>query len=1048
MPEEGSQVHIYFPDHDEQGAIAVHALRAGTGGAGACTNPDNKRFSDPSGSAMDMTPGMLQFAPDGSGATVLHLEKGGFLSLAGTDIRLTARMGMVSGRDKPAKELLICGEKKLTMQIGEGGDDCITMEAGTDVKSALVTQDADSAPKASPSGDDLLSEQEAADAAAREAENTDVKNNMVSKKTESKKKVLNGVLSIATVVGLTALTVATGGATAPLLVAAGVKGAFAVADIAEGLDGYSKMNALDASQPANFLRDTVFGGNQMAYDIASMVADIAFDVVSGKALAGAISKAGSASKIQKTVGKAAQFWDSICPKTKVANFAAQMGGTMLFGAVDDYLTTGKVNLKNLGIDAFGGVLKGTLGTAGSEKIKRLLDTDNKWVLKAAGTLAGAVAGTAVDMGTNLLAEREIDPVQLFKQNLIESGLGQLFGEPIDVVTGAFLITATDFMLADIREDIRVQRKYNSTNREAGILGPGWKFTYEGRLYRHGNRLHAALDSGITALFEWDGGKAANLTRGCQWLELKKKDNGWKICDHKNHKSYFYNEQGQLSAVTDRNGQGIRLSYEKGQLKRITTPLGYCLEAEIREGRLVQLKDSIGRTMQYRYERGLLSDVVHMDQGVTHYQYDGRGFLVKAVDQARVTYLENEYDDVGRVTLQTLANGDTYQAEYHPESRQVTIGSSVDNKKVHYRYNSYGEILSMSYQDGTRTEYEYDGDGRRTGQTDRLGRKTCWGYDGLGRVTEEIRPGGLIISSCYDEAGDLARQSDNAGRLAVYEYDGNHNRIAEKQGMGAWMRERRWAYDWLGRVIEAVDGTGNRTVYQYEDGCGKPSVIQYADGEERALEYDRAGRLMAQEDACGRTEYGYNARNKRALVRDGEGNEARWMYDGMGRLLAMYPPKAWKEKKGEYSYTYDFLDRMVDTKNPDGGHERQMRDGEGKVLKKVHPNAYDCYQDDGEGTTYDYDSDGNNIRVHYPDGGCERMFYDAEGNRIRHVMPESYDPERDDGPGWTYTYDAENRLISVAGPDGVLQAAYAYDLAGNLPEIYGRRTAKGAASSRR
>lgn len=45
----------------------------------------------------------------------------------------------------------------------------------------------------------------------------------------------------------------------------------------------------------------------------------------------------------------------------------------------------------------------------------------------------------------------------------------------------------------------------------------------------------------------------------------------------------------------------------------------------------------------------------------------------------------------------------------------------------------------------------------------------------------------------------------------------------------------------------------------------------------------------------------------------------------------------------------------------------MRDGEGNVLKRVHPNAYDSCRDDGEGTTYDYDSDGNNIRIHYPDG---------------------------------------------------------------------------------
>ena len=109
---------------------------------------------------------------------------------------------------------------------------------------------------------------------------------------------------------------------------------------------------------------------------------------------------------------------------------------------------------------------------------------------------------------------------------------------------------------------------------------------------------------------------------------------------------------------------------------------------------------------------------------------------------------------------------------------------------------------------------------------------------------------------------------------------------------------------------------------------------------------------------------------------------------------------------------DNLDRLIHTKNPDGGHERLMRDGEGNILKRVHPNAYDSCRDDGEGTTYDYDSDGNNIRIHYPDGGCERIFYDSEGNRIRHVMPESYDPQTDDGEGFTYTYDACSRLTGT------------------------------------
>ncbi|WP_147525354.1 DUF6531 domain-containing protein, partial [Acetivibrio ethanolgignens] len=605
--------------------------------------------------------------------------------------------------------------------------------------------------------------------------------------------------------------------------------------------------------------------------------------------------------------------------------------------------------------------------------------------------------------------------------------------PIDVATGAFLITATDFVLPDIREDIRVQRKYNSTNKEAGILGPGWSFSHEGHLYRSGNRLHAKLDGGITALFEWDGSQAANITRGCEWLELTREDDGWRICDGRDHKCYHYDGQGLLTAAEDRNGQCVRLYYEGERLTRITTPLGYYLEVEIRDGRLIQTRDHTGRTVQYRYEDGLLSDVIHMDGGATHYEYDSHGYLERAVDQAKVAYLENRYDDAGRVVLQTLANGDTYRADYHPEKNRVTIASSVHDKTVEHWYNEWGEILGTSYQDGTRELYEYGGNGHRTSWTDRLGRKTTWKYDGAGRLTEEVQPDGLRTVHRYDAAGNEILRTDSAGRETAYEYDGHHNRIAERMADGLQVRENRSAYDWMGRRTEAVDGEGNRTQYQYGETGGKPSAIRFADGGTCSFEYDRAGRMMAQEDACGRTEYGYNARNKRALVRDGEGNETRWMYDGMGRLLALYPPKAWKEQRGEYSYSYDFLDRLVHTKNPDGGHERLMRDGEGNVLKRVHPNAYDPYKDDGEGTTYDYDSDGNNIRIHYPDGGCERIFYDSEGNRTRHVMPESYDPQTDDGEGWTYTYDACNRLTGVTGPDGVRQASYAYDLAGNLTE---------------
>ena len=898
------------------------------------------------------------------------------------------------------------------------------MEAGTDISSAMIEHTADSRPAAQPSGDELLKQvQEIAgnDEENRNAINGAVTQMLVDNKRASKQKFLNGVVSIATIIGGVALTIATGGTAlavvGPVLLAAAPKAAFAVADIAEGLDGYSKVNALDASKPSNFIRDNLMGGNQALYDKFSMAADILFDVVSGKAI-----KNGA-----KGLPKV------LCSGSATSNMAAQIGGTVVFGAVNEYMVNGSVNWKNLLVYTGSGIIKGAAGNYLTDKVQAVVGSDSKIVNKAIGLTVNTTVGTAIDIKTNRILGVEYDPMQVFTQNLITSGVGQLFGEPIDAVSGAFLITATDFILSDIREPLRITRKYSSINKYSGLYGRGWKFLYEGRLGKYENKIHVDLDTGYHVIFEWENGKAKNITPGCGWYELEEDGDEWLLRDRKKKRVYHYGQTGLLLSITDQNSQTIRFEYYNDELDRIITALGYELKLTMRKGRLVQVTDGLGRTMQYRYENGLLSDVIHMDQGITHYEYDEQGYLTKAVDQAKVTYLENQYDNRGRVVLQTLANGDTYKAEYLDEERQVRVHSSIGKKTVLYCYGKECQILSMRFTDGTETAYEYDEAGYRIQELNRLGQITSWRYDEIGRLISEQSTSGLTATYVYDEEDDLKEKTDNANRQTQYFYDGKHNLIEVKErvtGNGAAI-SRLYQYDRKGRLVQETDARGAVTTYIYGETCGKPAVVSYADGEEVRYEYDALGRQMALEDDCGRVEYAYNAKNYRTMVRDGEGNESHYMYDGMGRLLAMYMPKAWKTRKDEYVYKYDFLDRLIDTIRPDGSHQRQIRDGEGNILKNVHPNAYDALTDDGEGIRYEYDSDGNNIRIHYPDGGCERIFYDAEGKRIKHVLPEYYDSILDDGIGTSYEYDSAGRLAKIILPDGTVEAEYGYDLIGNI-----------------
>ena len=62
----------------------------------------------------------------------------------------------MAGGETPPKNTFISGAQKVVLQIGDGGDDVITMEAGTDISSAMIEHTADSRPAAQPSGDELL----------------------------------------------------------------------------------------------------------------------------------------------------------------------------------------------------------------------------------------------------------------------------------------------------------------------------------------------------------------------------------------------------------------------------------------------------------------------------------------------------------------------------------------------------------------------------------------------------------------------------------------------------------------------------------------------------------------------------------------------------------------------------------------------------------------------------------------------------------------------------------------------------------------------------
>ena len=1092
MPEEGSRVHIYFPGHEEQSAMAVHALRMGSrsaaskgasfsGGEGASVgsgngsssgggasaegavfgtmagaeaaadetekekDPDYKVFSDPSGSYLELAPYGITFSP-GNGSTAMTLQKTGSLSLSGLFINFFSdKNNIFVGTGKPGnvENIYVEAEESIQMSIKDG-DSQITMEEETNIISTFVRKDAELKNPAQPLASEVRADLTAHDALDRATANKQSEDGLMEsarqmkeellaqKEKEAKSKIAGGILSVLTVVATVAVVVATGGAALPLAIAIGATATFktasAVADIAEGVSDLNKVKKGDLSQSYNFMRDGVFGGNEALYEGAKAVNDIIFGLVTGKAIAGNLANIDNANKVVKTINSVSQYMD----KHKTAKYALNITGDVVTGCVDDYIQNGSINPVNVAVNVASGTLKG-FGMSNLRFNCGGKVFNNNFTRKAVNVTMQTSFATSVDYAGSLITGQPFDLSSSLSQNMFVSAFGEAFAEPVDAATGAFMMTAADMLLPDIVDSIRLERSYRSTDERKGWLGRGWRFTYESRIWRDGELFHVQLPIGYVAAFIKTGETFTDtIGSGRFVLKVDGMSIRWHVLDLHQHKDYCFNEKGLLEAITDKNGQTLHFTYQGDYPEKMETSLGYEVSFKFRDGRLIEMSDDTGRTIGYRYEKDLLTEVVHMDGGVTRYAYSEEGYLVRPTDQTGLSYLTNEYDEKGRVILQTLANKDTYRAAYNGKERKVSVEYSAYPGIKEYFYDERMAIREIRYPDGSRKSYDYDRRGLRTLETDQLGRSIQWDYDELGHLVRETRPEGLVTEYLYDEAGDFTCVRDNGGRERLLAYDACHNLTRRKiKTAEGHFTEQSYGYDDRGRLVSETDGEGHETCYHYEEDCAYPSLTSYSDGTFLRCEYSRNGRKLSEDDGAVRWEYAYNQGGWRTMERDGEGNETRYLYDGMGRKLSMYRPMQWKRKDGKRTdYRYDFLERLVDTAYPDGSHERLWRDGEGNILKEVHPNAYDDRTKDGEGVCYDYDGENRLLRIHYPDGGVERFFYDAAGNRIKHVLPEQYEEAADNGEGWTYTYDEGNRLTSVTGPDKVVENTYAYDLWGN------------------
>ena len=655
----------------------------------------------------------------------------------------------------------------------------------------------------------------------------------------------------------------------------------------------------------------------------------------------------------------------------------------------------------------------------------------------------------------------------------------LYGDPIDITSGAFLQDISSFSV-DGSTSLLLGMHYNSTMASyKGECGYGWSHDYEQHIEDHGSFMNlyfgpyawttfVSREAGEHVVY----GKILNDTvyidseavyedtfypssKALEGWSLLRTEEGYEVTS-KDKDVYFFDKEGRLSGIKSQGGKSISIRYAEGQMILKDDVSGkqlYIFYNE--EGMIERIADDSGREAVITYNGDDLVSFTNADGQKTAFVYDGSHHLIYGADANDIPYVENTYDEMGRVLTQKeggsgtkamLSYEETSDGEltvhvrnHNGESRSVTTNSKGEKIRetdeagaiTEYAYDDVGNLLTETDNEGNVVNYVYDEEGKLISYTNKAGEITGLSYDANGYVASVMEEDGTGTCFTYDEAGSLLREISPLGAVTRYAYDEKGNAVRQVvDGLGTITM----TYEG-GLLTGITDYNGGLTSFGYDE-WGNRCLQTDSMGNSMEAVYDETGKILLEKGFDGTvTAYTYDAKGQKieetVTGEDGKTRTVRYGYDGMGRVADV------TNEAGTTAYTYDGEGNTTSITYPDGSRDTFVYDKTSNLIKAVTAS--------GMITEYTYDSLGNKITEKTGDS-LMSYEYDGEGRIRKIVQPTgeeivyTYDKRGNcltetDGRGnsYVYTYDAASNLTSSTDPLGN-KTSYTYDIYGRCIKV--------------
>ncbi len=434
---------------------------------------------------------------------------------------------------------------------------------------------------------------------------------------------------------------------------------------------------------------------------------------------------------------------------------------------------------------------------------------------------------------------------------------------VNLKNGNFYITYTDIVVPGGDHDLEITRTYNSKSTDNGWFGFGWGSLYETKLMVSADGSVFVMENGSGAKTRFVPKESVNVESASMKIveAMKKKEpmsdvvvqSLVKRLNSDAEVRQFYSKkydiktdlpEGTVLYSNDRGIQTIvkeKTGYKRsnadgktdyfdndGKLTKITDKNGYSILFEYKGTQLYAIKDTQAKQILLEwYPDGKIKSASYAGDKKTSYVYDTKGNLVSSTDVAGNVY-KYDYDANHNLTQISYVDTTKMVVKYDKSSFATEV-IERNGEVTKYKYESNPKNPDMHYWttvakkpiDGpeTTSRYEYEIKSKPDGQqytyriaTDVDGIKTETIYSECCSLPLKITRGKDVTTFEYNAKGLLTKKTSTRGEYVELAYDDKINKITKVVNNEGWTT---FQYDKIGNLSQAVNSSGKSVLLLYD-----------------------------------------------------------------------------------------------------------------------------------------------------------------------------------------------------------------------------------------